>query len=59
MQSPDIRRKAKSKYFYNGIFFDSKPELAYYIWLVDNDYAFEYHPSTAFTYEHNGHICIY
>ena len=59
MQNPDIRRKAKSKYFYNRIFFDSKPELAYYIWLTDNDYAFEYHPSTAFTYEHNGHICIY
>ena len=54
-----MRRKAKSKYFYNNIFFDSAPELAYYIWLKDNNISFEYHPNVSFKYEHGGRTYIY
>mgnify|MGYP001771228665 CR=1 FL=1 len=32
------------KYKYNNLFFDSSWELAYYIWLKDNNVIFEYHP---------------
>ena len=32
-------------YVYNGIHFDSSWEIAYYIWLKDNNIEFEYHPS--------------
>lgn len=34
----------KKNYFYNGVYFDSSWELAYYIWLNDNGIEFMYHP---------------
>ena len=42
------------KYKYNGIFFDSSWEIAYYIWLVDHNKKFEYHNGLYFTYDYNG-----
>ena len=45
MQCKEIQDKSKRKYFYNGIYFDSSYELAYYIWLTDNNVKFEYHNS--------------
>ena len=32
------------RYFFNGLYFASAPELAYYIWLQDHNYKFEYQP---------------
>lgn len=42
--SHEIRSKARAKYFYDNLFFDSGAELAYYLWLKDNNVEFEYHP---------------
>lgn len=36
--------KSRSKLTYNGVNFQSTPELAYYIWLTDMKIKFEYHP---------------
>lgn len=44
LQNKQIRDKAKKKYTYNNINFDSSWEIAYYIWLTDNKIPFEYHP---------------
>ena len=46
--------KQRKKYKYNNINFDSSWELAYYIWLNDNNIVFEYHPNISFTYFYNG-----
>lgn len=59
MQNPEIRNKARSKYFYDERWFDSAPEIAYYIWLKDNNIQFEYHPNVCFQYEHDGKIHNY
>ena len=53
-QSPEIRRKQKSKYKYDNYCFDSAPELAFYIWLKDHDIQFEYKPKLFFIYEVDG-----
>lgn len=37
-------------YYYNNIMFDSSWELAYYIWLKDNNIEFEYQPNISFEY---------
>ena len=37
-------------YVYQGISFDSSWELALYIWLKDNNVAFEFHPDKHFVY---------
>ena len=51
MQNYKIQLKAKRKYRYNGINFDSMAEIAFYIWLTDNNVKFEYHPiNTSFCY---------
>lgn len=50
----EIRKKARKKYLYDEIYFDSEPEVAYYIWLKDNGIKFEYHPKIIFEYEENG-----
>ena len=52
-QNRNIRRKANKRYKYNNIGFDSAPELALYIYLVDHDIDFEYQPDTDFWYEYN------
>lgn len=43
-QSKEIMDKAKRKYKYDGINFDSSWEIAYYIFLRDFKIEFEYHP---------------
>ena len=43
-----------NRYEFDGQKFDSKPELAYYIWLKDNNIQFTYKPSLSFSYEHDG-----
>ena len=43
-QNPEIRATMFRKYKYNGLNFDSAPEIAYYIWLTDNNIDFIYHP---------------
>lgn len=53
LQSHEIRKKAKKKFIYNDILFDSKWEIAYYIWLKDHNIQFEYQPK-ALSYEYNG-----
>ena len=50
MQNYEIRKKAKSKYFYDNEWFDSAPEIAFYIWLKDNKIEFEHEPSPGLTY---------
>lgn len=50
-QLKEIRDKCRSKYLFNGQYFDSSWELAYYIWLSDNNYEFIYHPDIFFEYE--------
>lgn len=47
------RFNRSSKYYYNNCWFDSSWELAYYIWLTDNNIMFEYHPNIYFEYEYN------
>ena len=41
------------KYIYNNIHFDSGWELAYFIYLKDNNINFEYHPKISFKYLDN------
>lgn len=40
--------KMHSRYTYDNIKFDSSWELAYYIWLKDQDKTFEFHKKTVF-----------
>ena len=49
-QCPDIQAKQRQRYSWNGIKFDSAPELAFYIWMLDHNVEFEYQPSTPFEY---------
>ena len=52
--------KAWSKYYYDERYFDSGWELAYYIWLKDNNIKFEYHNKTFFEYnDKNGKLHRY
>ncbi len=43
-QSPELIAKSRARYYYGGMQFHSKPELAYYIWLIDNNEKFIFHP---------------
>lgn len=54
MLSHEIRAKAKQKYCFDNIWFDSKPELALYVYLKDNNIDFTYQPDMHFTYMCNG-----
>ena len=44
------RKDLIKRYFYDNNYFDSSWELAYYIWLKDNNIDFEYHPDIFFEY---------
>lgn len=50
-QVPEIRKKQQYKYTYNNITFDSKPEIALYIYLIDHNIKFEYQPNIRYEYE--------
>lgn len=57
--SNEIKYKSKKKYLYNNLIFDSSWELAYYIWLIDHNIEFEYHPKIFFEYTFNNVIHKY
>ena len=57
--SDEARKKIHKKYTYEGLNFDSKPELEYYIWLKDHNVNFEYQPNVKFEYSFNGGIHYY
>lgn len=59
MDCHEFFKKAQKKYFYNGMYFASGPELAYYIWLVDNNIMFKYQPNAKFEYRYAGKIHMY
>ena len=50
IQSHDVFIKTKQSYYYNNILFKNRWELAYYIWLSDNNIKFEYQPNITFKY---------
>lgn len=54
----EVRTKMKRKIKYDNLWFDSKPELAYYIWLKDNNIRFEYHPTLLY-YSYNDKLYPY
>ena len=58
-QSHDIRIKQCQRYFYNTCYFDSAPEIAFYIWLKDMNISFEYQPESSFNYEYAGKLHKY
>ena len=54
IQNREIMLKCKQKYIYDGIYFDSSPELALYIYLKDTGANFQYQPNVFFWYEYKG-----
>lgn len=48
-----ISHPPSRRYMYDNIYFDSAPELAFYIWLKDQKIDFEYQPTTNLFYEFN------
>ena len=59
MQDPEIRKKVGQKIFFNGVRFDSFPELAFYIWLSDHKIKFDYQPDCNIWFEFRGNQCRY
>ena len=59
LQNPEIRKRSQYRYTYNNILFDSKPEIALYIYLMENNINFEYQPDIKFEYEYCGKIHYY
>ena len=59
MHVHDFFIKGCKFYCYNNVMFDSSWELAYYIWLKDNNINFEYQPNISFDYEYNNKIHKY
>ena len=53
-KSHEVLAKILQKYHYDGKFFSSAPEIAYYIWLKDNNIDFTYQPKCDIYYEFNG-----
>lgn len=54
-QNPAVIAKARRKYSYDGRWFDSGWEVAYYKWLKDSDKQFVFHPMDVdFRYVSNG-----
>ena len=53
-QDPEIRRRAQKRYTYNGIHFDSAPELAFFIYAADHGISMEYQPDVCFEFESSG-----
>ena len=59
MQNTEISKKAKRKYTYNGLMFDSKYEIIFYKYLEANNIMFEYHPNICFEYVYDGKTHVY
>lgn len=59
MQCPEIQKKTILRYRFNELSFDSAPEIAFFIWLKDNNIEFEYQPNISFDYMHNGKLHKY
>ena len=59
MQSYEVQKKSKRRYEYGGRTFDSKPELALYIWLSDIGVMFKYNESDGIPYEYDGQMYFY
>lgn len=59
MQAQQVQIEARRRYSYDGKYFDSSPELAFYIWLQDNDIEFEFHDGSFLEYEFNGNVMRY
>lgn len=53
-KAKEIQDKCKQKYLFEGAYFDSAPEIAFFIWLKDNGVDFEYSPNIWFEYSCNG-----
>lgn len=58
-QDPAFRKQSQKKYYCFGQKFDSKLELAYFIWLRDKGIQFEYQPDVAFEFEVGGKVHKY
>lgn len=59
MHSHDLFCKTKFKYEYNGILFDSKPEIALYKSLTESHTEFTYQPDISFPYVYDGKTHYY
>ncbi|MBQ2653561.1 MAG: hypothetical protein IJF83_08390 [Methanobrevibacter sp.] len=59
LQNPEVKSKVKKLYTFNNIKFDSSWELAYYIWLSDNNINFKYQPNMPLEYKVNNLIKYY
>lgn len=55
-QSRDIFLKQRQKYSYDNIKFDSRVEIAFYVWLRDNHIHFIFQPEKHFEYAFNGKV---
>ena len=62
-QVVEFRNKQQHRYTYNGMTFDSKPEIAFYIWLNDVkdilNIDFEYSPNKKYEYVYNNKNYFY
>ena len=58
-QDRGVFLKQKKRYVYDGRSFDSKPEIAFYVWLKDIGANFEYQPDAGFEYEFEGKVRKY
>ena len=49
--NPEVMKNVHLRYFYDNVYFKSSWELAYYIWLQDNNIKFEFQPDISFEYK--------
>lgn len=59
MHLHEIFIKGRKFYYYDNTMFDSSWELAYYIWLKDNNIKFKYQPNISFDYIYDNKIHKY
>ena len=58
-QTYNNQKGSKRKYLFDGLYFDSSWEVAYYIFLKDKHIDFEFHPDVSYNYEFDGKIHTY
>lgn len=58
-QSAEIRRRSRQKYFLDGMYFASAPEVAFYIWHRDGGIPIQCQPDCGLAYEHRGAVHAY